>query len=74
MMTAPVSETGPLNRSSNQKRPAKKSEYNVRIMEVEHGTFTPLIFTVKGVMGSECRTYHKILAGKIAEKTGERYD
>ena len=49
----------------------KKREYNVRIMEIEHGTFTPLIFTVKGVMGPES---NKILAGKIAEKTGERYE
>ena len=43
-------------------------------MEVEHGSFTPLIFTVKGVMGPECRSFHKTLAGKISEKTGERYD
>ena len=52
----------------------KKREYNVRIMEIEHGTFTPLIFTVKGVMGPESSSFHKILAGKIAEKTGERYE
>ncbi len=56
------------------KETSKKSEYNIRIMEVEHGTFTPLIFTVKGVMGPECRAYHKVLAGKIAEKTGEKYE
>ncbi len=43
-------------------------------MEVEHGTFTPLIFSVKGVMGPECQSFHKILAGKISEKTGERYE
>ena len=43
-------------------------------MEIEHGTFTPLIFTVKGVMGPESSSFHKILAGKIAEKTGERYE
>ena len=42
------------------KETSKKSEYNIRIMEVEHGTFTPLIFTVKGVMGPECRAYHKL--------------
>ena len=43
-------------------------------MEVEHGTFTPIIFTVKGAMGPECHAFHKTLAGKISEKTGERYE
>ena len=43
-------------------------------MEVEHGTFTPIVLTVKGVIGSEGNHYHKTLANKIAEKTGERYD
>ena len=52
----------------------KKNEYNTRIMEVEHGTFTPLIFSVKGAIGQECRSFHKILANKISEKTGERYE
>ena len=52
----------------------KKREYNRRVMEVEHGTFTPLIFTTTGVMGPECSTYHKALAEKISKKKGERYD
>ncbi len=53
---------------------AKKTAYNVRVMEIEQGTFTPIILTVKGVMGPEANRYHKTLASKIAEKTGERYD
>ncbi len=64
----------PIKSVLKSKETAKKTEYNVRIMEVEHGTFTPLIFSVKGVMGPECQSFHKILAGKISEKTGERYD
>ena len=52
---------------------SKKTSYNVRVMEVEHGTFTPIILTVKGVMGPEANRYHKTLASKIAEKTGESY-
>ena len=42
-------------------------------MDVEHGTFTPLIFTTAGVMGHECTQYHKVLAEKIASKKGENY-
>ena len=52
---------------------SKKREYNERVMQIEQGTFTPLIFTTTGSMGPECLQYHKSLADKIASKTGERY-
>ena len=52
----------------------KKRAYNSRIIEVEQGTFTPIVLTIKGVMGPEASQFHKTLAQKIAEKTGERYD
>ena len=52
----------------------KKTEYNRRVMEVEQGSFTPLVFTTSGVMGHECTKYHKTLAEKLSEKRGERYD
>ena len=42
-------------------------------MEVQHGTLTPLIFSANGCMGPECTTYHKSLADKIVQKSGERY-
>ena len=52
----------------------KKRGYNRRVMEVEHGTFTPLIFTTTGVMSHECSVYHKALAEKISLKRDERYE
>ena len=52
----------------------KKRGYNKRVMEVEHGSFTPLIFTTTGVMGHECAKYHKALAEKLSEKRGEKYE
>jgi hypothetical protein len=52
----------------------KKRGYNKRVMEVEHGSFTPLIFTTSGVMSHECSIYHKSLAEKMSEKRGDRYD
>ena len=52
----------------------KKRGYNRRIMLVEQGTFTPLIFTTDGAMGRECQKYHKQLAEKISTKNGDRYD
>ena len=51
----------------------KKRQYNQRVMDIEHGTLTPLVFTVNGSMGPECAQYHKCLADKIATKTGEPY-
>ena len=51
----------------------KKRGYNRRVMEVEHGSFTPLIFTTTGVMGHECAKFHKTLAEKISQKQDERY-
>ena len=32
----------------------KKRSYSCRVLKVEHGTFTPLIFTSTGGMGKEC--------------------
>ena len=52
----------------------KKRCYNRRIMEVEHGTFTPLVFTTTGVMSHECSVFFKSLSEKISIKRGERYE
>ena len=42
-------------------------------MEIEHGTFTPLVFTTTGGMADECVKYHSRLAELIANKKGESY-
>ena len=42
-----------------KKESKKKRQYNNRIMNIEHGTFTPLVFSVTGVMGKECSVFHK---------------
>ena len=52
----------------------KKRLYNDRIMNVEHGSFTPLIFSLNGVMAPECERFHKYLAQKIAEKSKQKYN
>jgi len=51
----------------------KKREYSERVMQIEQGTFTPLVFTTTGSMGPECLQFHKSLAEKLATKSGERY-
>ena len=52
----------------------KKRNYNQRVMNIEHGTFTPLVFSVTGGVGPECLRFHKHVANMIALKTGERYE
>ena len=51
----------------------KKQQYASRVMEVEHATFTPLVFTTTGGMAEECLRYHNRLAELIAIKKGEDY-
>ncbi|PFX12944.1 Angiopoietin-related protein 3 [Stylophora pistillata] len=51
----------------------KKRLYSRRVLDVEHGSFTPLVFTTTGGMGMECIRYHSRLAELIAAKKGERY-
>ena len=43
------------------------------VMEVEQGTFTPVVFTTTGGMADECVKYHSRLAELIANKKGEGY-
>jgi hypothetical protein len=46
----------------------KKREYNQRILEVEHGTFTPLVIGTNGGMGMECQMFMKNLADRLSKK------
>ena len=51
----------------------KKRLYSRRALDVEHGLFTPLVFTITAGMGKECIRYHSRLAEPIAAKKGEHY-
>ena len=46
----------------------KKRNYNNRIMNVDNGSFTPLVFSIHGSMGRECKTFYARLAELISEK------
>ena len=47
--------------------------YSRRVLDVEHGSFTPLVFTATGGMGKECIRYHGRLAELMPPKKGEQY-
>ena len=51
----------------------KKHLHSRRVLDIEHGAFTPLVFTSTSRMGKECLMYHSHLAQLIAIKKGEQY-
>ena len=51
----------------------KRRLYSRKVLDIEHGTFTPLVFTTTGGMGKECSRYHSRLAELIAIKKGKQY-
>ena len=51
----------------------KKRDYNNRVLQVEKGSFAPLILSTTGGMGPESTKFHKRLAELIATKRGEEY-
>ena len=76
MVTHPTGQTNmtkPLNRVYKDCERKKKCDYNQRIIDVERGTFTPLIYTTTGGMGPECSRFNKRVAELIAEKRNEQY-
>ena len=51
----------------------KKRAYNERIIEVEKGSFTPIVLSTFGGMGQEAEKFHKRLATLISIKQNETY-
>ena len=51
----------------------KKRTYNERIIQVEKGSFTPIVVSTFGGMGQEAESFHKRLAQLISEKRNEAY-
>ena len=51
----------------------KKRFYDSRITNVEHGTFTPLVFSATGGEVPDVSIFHKYIAQKIFAKTVENY-
>ena len=72
-----------VNSKTNQGKPTaaifkeeeseKKQKYQQKVLEVEMGSFTPLIFGTNGRVGKECKMFMKHLAEKLAENDLEGY-
>ena len=57
---------------SNHER-EKKRLYERRLMEIEHSSFNPLIFSVTGGMANGCSLFYKRLASLLFEKRSQSY-
>ena len=51
----------------------KQRSYNQRVREVEHGSFTPLVFTTSGGMGKCASATYKRLASLLSTKQEQSY-
>jgi len=51
----------------------RKREYNERVLQTEHGSFTPLVFAATGGTGRECLKFIKRLSDMISNKERSRY-
>ena len=51
----------------------EKRKYNQRVMDVDMGTFTPLVFGTNGGMGLDCQNFLKTLANKLLSYNKEPY-
>ena len=69
----------PSNRTTNSKaiyrkhELCKKRSYDARIREVEHSSFTPLIFSATGGMAAEATVFYKRLASLLSDKWDSNY-
>ena len=51
----------------------KKRAYDERVREIEHGSFSPLVFSAAGGMGSTATVVYKRLASLLADKRNTTY-
>ena len=62
---------GTLPRCHEINEKEKKRNYNNRILQIEHGTFTPLVFSIYGSMGRDCKKFYSKLAELLSDKRKE---
>ena len=51
----------------------KRRTYERRVIDVEHGSLTPLVFSACGGMGPSAKVTYSLIAAKLSEKRGLQY-
>ena len=70
---APTNASRTISQMYIQQENEKKRKYNNRVIDVEKGTFTPLVFSTTGGMGKEASTFVKRLSSLLAQKINQSY-
>ena len=68
---APTYRSKTLKAAHKENESAKKREYGERVLNVEHGTFTPLVFSCYGGMSTECSRFYDRLSEMLSEKRND---
>ena len=63
----------PMATCYRRNKQGKRRAYDQRVREVEHGYFSPLVFSVSGGMGPTAKVVYKKLAAIIASKHDQPY-
>ena len=63
----------PMATTYNSLEKSKKAKYNERILNIEHGTFTPIVLSCFGGMGIEALRFYNRLGRQVAEKRDEPF-
>lgn len=70
---APSNRKISLQSCYNRHTREKKNQYERRILEIEHSSFTPLIFSATGGMSKGTNTFYKRLASMLSQKWKNSY-
>ena len=70
---APSNRRLPLPQCFRSHEKEKRRAYDQRVREVEHGSFTPLVFTAMGGMGKAAKVAYGRIAALIAAKRDQPY-
>ena len=70
---APSNASKTITQMYHHHETSKKREYNARVIQVEKGTCTPLVFSTTGGMGVEADLFFKRLALKMSYKNDISY-
>ena len=54
-----------------RQREAKKRQYLQRVVNIDRGSFTPLVFATNGMVGKECDRALKALVSMIVSKNAD---
>ena len=70
---APSNRTRTLQEACRHHEDLKRLEYEERIVNVERGSFCPLVFSTSGAVGPLCDRFLKRLAGKMSDLDKANY-